>query len=207
MQELLPIVLACTIWGPVWHHSSVMVHCDNSAAITVVNSGYSRVPQIMHLLRCLFFIRAHFQMSLHAVHTPGHLNSVADAISRNNLTYLLIQVPTAAHAQDRIPPTLLELLVTQQPDLDITDLDKAVQQLFSSGLAPSTRRSYQSGSNQYLQFCNLYNIVPPFPVDEKHLTRFVAFLFIKGLSGGTVKHYLAALHYTQISLGLGDPQI
>ena len=59
----------------------------------------------------------------------------------------------------------------------------------------------------YLQFCNLYNIVPPFLVDEKHLTRFVAFLFIKGLSGGTVKHYLAALRYTHIFLGLGDLQI
>ena len=36
---------------------------------------------------------------------------------------------------------------------------------------------------------------------------FAAFLFTKGLSGGTVKSYLAALCYTQISFSLGDLQI
>ena len=47
------------------------VHCDNTAAMAVVNSGYSRVPEIMHLLRCLFYIRAHLELEVWAVHTPG----------------------------------------------------------------------------------------------------------------------------------------
>ena len=116
VQELLPIVLASTIWGLVWHNSSVVAHCDNSAVVSVVNSGYSCIPQIMHLLWCLFFIRVHFQLSLHAVHTPGRLNSVADAVSRNNLSYLFTRVPMAAQAQDTIPQSLIRLLITQQPD-------------------------------------------------------------------------------------------
>jgi len=41
MKELLPIVLAYAIWGSGWHCSSIMAHCDNSAAVTVINSGYS----------------------------------------------------------------------------------------------------------------------------------------------------------------------
>ena len=53
--ELLPIVFACAVWGPYWSDHSVIVHCDNTGAVAVVNSGYSRVPAIMHLLRCLFF--------------------------------------------------------------------------------------------------------------------------------------------------------
>ncbi len=56
----------------------VIVHCDNEAA---VNSGYSQDQQIMHLLRCLFFIKAHFQLELRVVHIPGADNVVADAIS------------------------------------------------------------------------------------------------------------------------------
>ena len=67
--------------GPgVWRKARITVHCDNLGVVALVNSGYSRVPQIMHILRCLFFIRAHFQFSLHAVHVPGVENSLADAI-------------------------------------------------------------------------------------------------------------------------------
>ena len=39
------------------------------------------------------------------------------------------------------------------------------------------------------------------------MTYFVAFLYNEGLTAGTVKSYLAAARYTQISLGLGDPNV
>ncbi len=39
------------------------------------------------------------------------------------------------------------------------------------------------------------------------LVVFVAFLFTERLSAGTVKSYLAAVRFTQISLGLGDPHM
>ena len=57
LKELLPVVLACAIWGRQWADSMVVVHCDNEGAVAAVNAGYSKVPPIMHLLRCLFFIR------------------------------------------------------------------------------------------------------------------------------------------------------
>ena len=88
--------------------------------------------------------------------------------------------------------------------LDITCLVPAVQELFSAGIATSTRRTYRSGSSRYLQFCESFNVTP-FPVSESGLSFFVAFLYRQGLSGGTVKSYLAAIRYVQISLGLGDP--
>ena len=54
-KELMPIVLAAAVWRPQWRELNVIVRCDNMGAVAVVNSGYSKVPQIMHLLRCLFF--------------------------------------------------------------------------------------------------------------------------------------------------------
>ena len=42
---------------------------------------------------------------------------------------------------------------------------------------------------------------------ENILTHFVAFLYREGLKAGTVKSYLAATHYTQIALGLGNPHM
>jgi len=65
-----------------WRGPAVTFHCKNMGLIAVINSSYSRVPQIMHLLRCLFFIRAFFQISVWAVHVPGQHNAMADAISR-----------------------------------------------------------------------------------------------------------------------------
>lgn len=53
----------------------------------------------------------------------------------------------------------------------------------------------------------LYNIHKPFPVCEDVLTHFVAYLHTEGLKAGTMKSYLAAVRYTQIALGLGNPRI
>ena len=85
-------------------------------AVVVVNSRYSRIPQIMHLLLCLFFIRARFQVEVWATHTPGVQNGMADAISRNNLHYFFSQAPDAQRRRIAIPPALVALLVEQRPD-------------------------------------------------------------------------------------------
>ena len=116
LQELLPIILACAVWGPGWVGSMVVVHCDNMGAVAVVNAGHSKVPQIMHLLRCLFFIRAFFHLSVRAVHVPGIWNSWVDVISRNNLPHFFSQVPGEVGRREPLPPSLLALLVDQQPD-------------------------------------------------------------------------------------------
>ena len=116
LQELIPIILTCAIWGPRWQGSLVVVHCNNMGAVSMVNAGYSKVPQIMHLLRCLFFIRAFFHLSVWAVHVPGAQNGWADAISRNHLTLFFAQVPRAVDHQEPIPSSLLALLVNEQPD-------------------------------------------------------------------------------------------
>ena len=115
-MEFLPIVLACAIWGRHWIGGVLTSHCDNTAAMSVINSGYSRVSNIILLLRCLFFIRAHFQLEAWAVHTPGVENGRADAISQNNMCRFRLQVPVARDCRVPIPPALIALLAEQQPD-------------------------------------------------------------------------------------------
>ena len=58
-KELLPIVIACIVWGGSWKRHTVVAHCDNTAAVEVVNSGYSKDGIMMHLLQTLFFVKAH----------------------------------------------------------------------------------------------------------------------------------------------------
>ena len=129
-QELLPIVIACMVWGRQWQGQAILCHCDNMAVVQVVHSGYSTDRQLMRLIRCLFFIRAYWQISVRAVHIPGELNVVADAISRNNTPLLFQKVPDANPEPTPLPAPLLDLLVEHQPDW----LSPSWAQLFKSCL-------------------------------------------------------------------------
>ena len=60
--------------------------------------------------------------------------------------------------------------------------------------------------SSYLNFCSDSNS-KPFPTFENLLLFYVATLSQRGLKGATIKSYLAAIRYTQISLGMGNPQI
>ena len=131
-KELLPIVLASALWGRSWKNQSVVVQCDNQGAVAGVNSGYSKVVRIMHLLRCLFFIRARFQFSLEAVYLPGEANQLADGISRDRLSFLFSQVSQVSRQPTQVPPALVSLLVTEQPDWT----SPAWSQLFCSCFPP-----------------------------------------------------------------------
>ncbi len=112
LKELLPIVWALAIWDTAWRHASVTVYCDNLGAVAAVNSGCSKVPRIMHLLRCLFFFRARLGIDLIALHIPG----VSNAISRDQLSAVFSQVPAAVHSQCQLPEDVVSLLLDQHID-------------------------------------------------------------------------------------------
>ena len=88
--------------------------CNNLGAIAVVNSGYSKVPKVMHLLHCRFFLRGLSNFSVWAVHVPGVQNGWANATSQ--LPDFFAQVPGSVGRCQPIPPSLLGLLVGQQPN-------------------------------------------------------------------------------------------
>ena len=173
--------------------------------MAAVNSGYSRVPQIMHMLRCLFFIRAHFGIKLRAVHVPGKDNELADAISRNNLHLFYLTDPAGNQGESGSASSASISDSGNTAGLDIGGLVPVVQDLFSSGLASTTQQVYRCGSRRFQKFCSLHNL-RPYPAGESMLTSFIAWLYQTGVTAGTIKSYLsAAVRYTQISLGHGDP--
>lgn len=129
-QELLPIVLACFVWGSRWRGMCVTCYCDNMAVVEVVNSGYSKDGNLAQLLRVLFFAKAYWDLELRARHIPGLQNGWADAISRNNLNLFLSQASGMDRQPTHIPPRLVELLVQTQPDW----MSPAWSRLFTSSL-------------------------------------------------------------------------
>ena len=116
VKELLPIVLAAAVWGKYWENKAILCRCDNEAVVHIVNTGTSRDPVAMGLMRCLYFIAAKFNMLLSATHLAGKANSLADALSRNNAALFLSNYPQANHQGTPIPEALTDLLVGTQPD-------------------------------------------------------------------------------------------
>ena len=39
LKELLPVVIACAVWGREWQNSTVLVHCDNVGAVSTHQFG------------------------------------------------------------------------------------------------------------------------------------------------------------------------
>ena len=92
------------------------------------------------------------------------------------------------------------------PRLDVAQLGGTIQELFVAGLAKSIQRTYRSGEKRYTDFCTVAALAP-FPASEPTLMAFVAFLYREGLSGSSVKLYLAAIRHAQIAMSMGDPHI
>ena len=115
-KELTPVVIAAAIWGPHWKGKSIRVLSDNTAAVAAINNQSSRVQEMGHLLRCLVFIAARFSLRVTATHIPGIHNSIADALSRNNLALFHSLLPQAIKAPTPIPGSLIHLLLLEKPD-------------------------------------------------------------------------------------------
>ena len=117
VKELLPIVLAVGVWGRYWIQKHILVLCDNMAIVEVFKSRTSHHKTIMHLLRCLHFLEAHWEITLRVKHIAGVRNLAADAISRNSLQALRLAAPGAAESPTEIPQGLWDILTS---DIDWT---------------------------------------------------------------------------------------
>ena len=85
-------------------------------------------------------------------------------------------------------------------------MEKDVQRYFESGLAPSTRKTYRSGILKFHQFCTLYSVSNPLPVSQSLLCSYVVYLAQLGLCYSTIKTYLSAVRYLQITNDMPEPR-
>ena len=78
-KELFPIYLACYIWASEFNQKHLLFHCDNQAVTDIWQSGTSKCPKSMSLVRKLFFIAAKHSFTVNFKQIPGTNNSIADA--------------------------------------------------------------------------------------------------------------------------------
>ena len=112
VKELAPIVLSFAVWGRYLSGRHILFECDNSSVVSAVNKHYTREHNAMHLLRCLWFFVAHFDIDIKCRHIPGVNNYTADHLSRNNFSLH----PQAHHQATILPQPLLQMLEVGGPD-------------------------------------------------------------------------------------------
>ena len=73
----------------------VEFRCDNHSLVDAVTKGSSRENMVMHLLKCLWFLTAVFDIYITASHIPGVLNTAEDLLSKNQPKKMLLMHPLA----------------------------------------------------------------------------------------------------------------
>ena len=115
-KELVPIIFSCAVWGSLLTKTHVEFQCDNLGLVEAINKGSSKDVMVMHLLRCLWFFPAIFDISIHVSYIPGVQNCAAVMLSRNQLTKFLHCYPDSSPLPEPIPSSLIQMISPRQHD-------------------------------------------------------------------------------------------
>jgi len=102
-QEMYPVVVAAMLWGCHWECKRIMFYCDNQATVHIINKGRSKSPAIMKLMRRLVITAGLYNFSFVAEHVPGVKNSIADALSRFQMSRFRELAPHAQEQPCQVP--------------------------------------------------------------------------------------------------------
>ena len=116
LKELVPIVLACAIWGPQWKGQLVLCHSDNMAVVSQVNRLHAHDPKAAQKLWCLAFFQALYDCRLRAVHISGVQNTGADDLSRGKVAAFRARFTQSSSCPSQVLQELVNLLCTCPPD-------------------------------------------------------------------------------------------
>ena len=81
----MSITVACTIWGKNFRGNTILVFCDNTTSVTVLNSGHTKDEFLIKFPREICYISSLFEFSVkakHIEHIEGTYNRTADLLSR-----------------------------------------------------------------------------------------------------------------------------
>ena len=144
----------------------------------------------MHLVRSIFFNTATNHYTILVTHIVGTNNSIADSLSRLQISRLRHLAPTADFHPTPVPASAATLA-------------HCLAFLQSQAIADSTRRSYQAGTRRYSPFCASMRW-QSFPATETTLCFFAAYLADQ-VSVKTIKLYFAGIRFAHTENSLPDP--
>ncbi len=81
-RELYAVVKCLKTYGTKIANTRIVLHVDNQVACYAINNGTTRCPQLMELVRCLYFTLVEFGLECRAEYIRSQDNIQADALSR-----------------------------------------------------------------------------------------------------------------------------
>ena len=81
-KEVMAAILGVCHFAPILAGCDVTIVTDSTAAKGILNKGRCRSPMVMEWLRLLFWTSLNYNLRIRALHCPGLLNQLPDAISR-----------------------------------------------------------------------------------------------------------------------------
>ena len=97
------------MWHPHFSGKRLQVWCDNESVVAIINSGHSKAPRVMDLVRFLVLISMKHKFLVRARHVPGVSNAIADALSHFQVQRFRELAPQADQTPCTIPPSLMTL--------------------------------------------------------------------------------------------------
>ena len=83
--------------------------CDNLSVVSIINSGHSKNPRIMDLVRRVVLLWMKHYFVVRTSHVPGVSNEIADALSRFQMQRFRALATDADQNPCTIPPSLMNL--------------------------------------------------------------------------------------------------
>ncbi len=84
IKEMIPIVVAASMWGNSWQRKRIAFKSDNMSVVYCLRNGTCKEKHLAFLLRELSLLAVLKHFTFTAAHIPGRKNSKADALSRFN---------------------------------------------------------------------------------------------------------------------------
>ena len=104
-KEMVPIVPSCAVWGCELAKHSVCVQCDNFSIVAAIKKEAARDNTVMHMLRCLWFFVAHYDIILLIPeHIPGVSNMTAYHLLRCQMHRFFLLNPLASSSNTSYNP-------------------------------------------------------------------------------------------------------
>ena len=82
-RELSTALFGLQKWGPLFRDQRVLYRTDNITTRAVINKGGTTAPDLLPVANSILATARHYNIDLAAAHIPGHLNGLADRLSRH----------------------------------------------------------------------------------------------------------------------------
>ena len=132
--EFYPIVLSVLLWGHFMQNQRIIFFTDNAALVDIINKATSRDPTVMIFVRRLVLAWLRFNILFQAQHVPGVKNSLADSLSRLQVSGPVQAASTSGRASDSDNYTGTSIA---------TQLAAIMSTLLQSSLQPSSIPTYR----------------------------------------------------------------